>query len=259
MKKITYALASSAAVMALLVATPVLAHSDNRGPSLDGDGHFGIGVLTRLFDDNRDRRDGDREDNRGPGRAARVDDDRDREEREDKVTIAGTITAINGSQISVISVLRANGTAVTVDASDATLSGNGNVDVTLADLRVGDRLVVRGELDDGVIEADTIRDVSLAQRIFVSAIGAAGAGVVTSISGNTFTINPIGNGTLTSVTTNASTTFKVNGQATTSDALAVGSNVIVTGTSTSDTSISASIVHILNLSLDFLRHFFLFR
>lgn len=256
MKTTKYVLASSAVTIALLAAGPVLAHSDNRGPSQDGDDRFGIGVLNRLFDDNRDRRDGDREDNRGPGRAARVDDDRDREEREDKVTIAGTITAINGSQVSV---LRANGTAVTVDASDATLSGNGNVDVTLADLRVGDRLVVRGELDDGVIEADTIRDVSLAQRIFVSAIGAAGAGVVTSISGNTFTINPIGNGTLTSVTTNASTTFKVNGQATTSDALAVGSNVIVTGTSTSDTSISASIVHILNLSLDFLRHFFLFR
>ncbi len=256
-----YVLASSAVTLALLVATPALA-DDRGGFSLNGDGHFGIGTVVRALAQGdrdegigaqvrvlaRDRHDADKKDN-----------GKDRDEHRSatstvntSVVITGTITVINGSQLTVNG---SNGTTYTVNAADANLGGAFGA-VALGDLRVGDTVVVRGTLDGTVMTAVSVRDISLAQRLFVSAIGAAGAGVVTSISGNTFTINPVGNGATTTVTTNASTTYKVNGQATTSSALAVGSNVIVAGTSTSDTSITASLVSIWNIGLGFLRHWF---
>ena len=254
MKTTKYVLASSAVTLALLVAAPVLADSDHRGSWQKGDSEFRAGVLTRLFhSDNRDNEHRNENADR---------DKRDREDRDERrsatstlnssVVIVGTISAINGSQLTVTGN---NGTTYTVDAANAALNGSLGA-VVLGDLRVGDTIVVRGKLNGTALTANTIRDISLAQRLFVSTIGATGAGVVTSISGNTFTINPIGNGATTTVTTNASTTYKVNGQATTSSALAVGSNVIIGGTSTSDTSITASLVSIWNIGLGFLRHLF---
>lgn len=256
-----YVLASSAVTLALLVATPALA-DDHGGFSLNGDGHFGIGTVVRALAQ------GDRDEGIGAqvrDLARNRHDDRDKKDKEDRdehrsatstvnasVSISGTITAINGSQLTVQGQ---NGTTYTVNAANATLGGAFGT-ATLADLRVGDSVVVRGQLDGTVLTANRVRDLSLAQRLFLSAIGAAGAGVVTSISGNTFTIDPIGTGATTTVTTNASTTYKLNGQATTSSALNVGSNVIVTGTSTSDTSITATLVSIWNTSIGFLRSLF---
>ena len=98
-----------------------------------------------------------------------------------------------------------------------------------------------------------IHDKSAASAAFLSAIGAAGAGVVTSVDGSTFTIKSLGTHSTTTVTTNASTTYKVNGVATTSSALKVGSRAFIFG-STDSTGISASLVSILNIGVGFFKH-----
>ncbi len=95
----------------------------------------------------------------------------------------------------------------------------------------------------------------ITKEAFLSAIGAAGAGVVTSVQGSAFTLAPFGTHATTTVETNASTTYKVNGVATTSSAVAVGSRAIVFGTTDSD-GITASFVSILNIGFGWLKHFF---
>ena len=252
MKKTIYALASSAAVVALLAATPALADSD-RGLRFGDDHDIGIGAVVRLL-----AKDGGHD---GIGATVRelAREQRDRDNRGENgrdehatstVAIRGTIAAISGSDITVSG---SNGTTYTVHAANATLSGNGGA-IVFGDLMVGDTVVVRGTLDGTVLTAVSIRDISLAQRSFLSLIGAAGAGVVTSVTGSTFTIDPIGAQSTTTVTTNASTTYLLNGQATTSNALNVGSKVFVSGTTTSATSITAAIVSIWNSGISFLRH-----
>lgn len=257
MKKNHYVLASGAVSLALLIATPALADSDN-GVRVKADGSFGLGPIVRFLAQG--------EHEKGIGKVVRDlahgerdkhdnDNDRDDNHATSTVMVTGSISAISGSDIVVNGN---NGTTYTVHAAGATLSGNGNV-VVLADLKVGDTVVIRGTLDGTVITALKIRDLSLAQRSFLNAVGAVGAGVVTSVSGSTFTIDPIGKQTTTTVTTNASTTYVQNGAATTSSALGVGSKVFIAGTTTSDTTIAASIVSIWNSGISFLRHLLFLR
>lgn len=86
----------------------------------------------------------------------------------------------------------------------------------------------------------------------------ATVGVVTAINGSSFTISPIGHKATTTVSTDSSTSFRADGQATTSGALQVGSHVALIGTTTSSTSISASVVSIFNKGFGFFKHFFHF-
>lgn len=94
------------------------------------------------------------------------------------------------------------------------------------------------------------------RQAFLSAIGAAGAGVVTSVDGSTFTLKSRGVSGMTTVSTNASTVYKVNGVATTSSALSVGSRAIVYGTTDSSGGITATLVSILNVGFSFFAHIF---
>lgn len=84
----------------------------------------------------------------------------------------------------------------------------------------------------------------------------ATVGIVTSINGSTFTIDPVGEKSTTTVSTNNATTFRVNGQATSSGALKLGSQVAIIGTSTASTSINASMVSIFSKGFGFFKHFF---
>lgn len=90
------------------------------------------------------------------------------------------------------------------------------------------------------------------------------AGVVTSVSGSTFVLDPIGKKkATTTVSTTGSTVFKVNGQATTSSALQVGSKVFLVGTttatSTAGDTFTASIVTIITRGFGHVKHWFWFR
>lgn len=74
------------------------------------------------------------------------------------------------------------------------------------------------------------------------------AGVITSIDGSAFTINPFGPAATTTVTTDSSTVFKArHGHATTSAALAAGTRVVVLGSTTGSAdseTFTASVVRI---------------
>jgi hypothetical protein len=70
--------------------------------------------------------------------------------------IMGTVTAVNGS---IITVLGKDNTSYTVDASTAKIRGNAGVSTsTLADLKVGDMIVVKGSITGASITAATIID-----------------------------------------------------------------------------------------------------
>ncbi|HVM59004.1 MAG TPA: hypothetical protein VMT80_01605 [Candidatus Paceibacterota bacterium] len=88
-------------------------------------------------------------------------------------------------------------------------------------------------------------------------------GIVTSITGSTFTIDPVGAKSTTTVSTNSSTVFRAHGAATTSSALAVGAKVLLfgttTATSTAGDSFSASFVKIFEHGLGHLRFWAWFR
>ncbi len=91
----------------------------------------------------------------------------------------------------------------------------------------------------------------------------AAVGIVTSVNGSVFTINPFGPKATTTVTTDGTTVFKAKGGATTSAALAVGSRVIVVGTTTATSStgdsITAYIVKIIGEGFGHMRFWFGFK
>lgn len=244
MKTTRYLMASGAVALALLVASPVFADMRMSANGLLGFGgddglHRGSGIGVRASGHAGDNK-GDKDDNRN-------------EHAKANVTIPGTVSAISGSTITLNG---ANGVTYTVNASSTVMVSDRDDTVALSDISVGDMLIVKGTPSGSVITAKKIRDVSFARRAFLSAIGAVGTGVVTAINGSTFTLKSRGESGTTTVSTNASTTYKLNGVATTSSALSVGSRVIVFGTTTSPTSITASLVSIINLGVGFFRHLF---
>lgn len=84
-----------------------------------------------------------------------------------KKGVAGTVTSINGS---VIVVTTKDGTKYTVDASKATImKSSGDKDanpslVTIADIQVGDTIMVRGTVADGDVTANKIFDGKFAHK-----------------------------------------------------------------------------------------------
>ncbi|MDB5238528.1 MAG: hypothetical protein JWM46_798 [Candidatus Kaiserbacteria bacterium] len=254
-------LASSAVSVAMLMAAPVFADTNGSAKVDVGDHGFGLSSIVQLFsgkghDDlkvkvenstsTKDRNDNDNE-NRDEHKSATSTN------AQIKTGVSGTVTAVNGSTIT----LRGSDNVLyTINAGSASFVGAGDFNVSLADIRVGDTLVVRGTVSGTTVTATKIADQAIRARVFLNAIGAAGAGVVTSVNGSSFTVTPIGRNATTTVTTNGSTSYLVNGTASTSAALTVGSRVLIVGTTTSDTSISASLVSIFSKGFGFVKHMF---
>lgn len=235
MKITRYLIGSSAVALSLLVASPVLAHSSiATNGSVNTDTGLHLGLVKHVSNDHDSEK-----------------DEKSEERKDGEVKIAGTVSAVTGSTITL---LGKNGTTYTVNAANAKISDRNDVGV-IGNVMVGDTLVVKGALSGSVITAEKIRDVSFVKRSALSAIGAAGAGVITSINGSVFTLSSFGKQGTTTVTTNASTTWKVNGAATSSTALSVGSRAIVFGTA-NGTGVNASLVSILNVGLGFFKHLF---
>lgn len=168
-----------------------------------------------------------------------------------KMNVSAVVTAINGS---VLTVNAKNGTTYTVNASNAVFSGENGTNASLAQVKVGDTLHIKGTVNGSTITAEKITDAAIMVRSRLAANGAAGAGVVTSVSGNTFTIKPFGTKATTTVATSASTVYRVNGELASSSDLTVGDKVVVAGSVNSDTSIVASIVGIFSKGFGFFKH-----
>jgi len=170
---------------------------------------------------------------------------KERNERKEKTSfLSGTVTAKSGTTITLTGT--STSTAYFINAADAKIKG-----ATLADIAVGDMLYVHGDVNGTSVIAKSIADITFLQMKAQEKFSHIAAGIVTSIQGAVFTIDPVGAKSTTTVTTSSSTVFKVKGKgnATSSSAFQIGSLVVLKGTttatSTSGDSFSASIVKIL--------------
>lgn len=247
MKKLHYYLATSTVAFALMAAAPLIAsaHSglDNSSKGVtnikaDTEAHVGIGInldanIQHILYGTPVPAHATSTPTNGP------------------IATTAVVTAVNGSTLTVHAK---GGTTYTVDAANAKLSLNDDNTLSLNEIQIGDTVHVKGTLDGSIITASAVADEAVEVRSVLSANGAAGAGVVTSINGSTFTIKPFGTKATTTVETNASTVYRVNGDLASSSALTVGSKVVLAGTNNTDASIGATIVGIFTAGFGFFKH-----
>ncbi len=181
----------------------------------------------------------------------------------ERPTALGTVTAVNGSIITINSHQGLASTSpvivLTVDATHATVVKN-NATTTLSSVIVGDTIVVKGTLSGTTITATTIHDGAMrgpmaggkngrgdengrGDMMSSSTMMGLGngqpvvAGIVSAINGSSLTITTKSNVTYTIDATNAKV---VQGQKTvTVSSVAVGDTVLVQGT-INGTSVTAS-------------------
>ncbi len=248
----------AAVIFSLLAVSPAFAKDDGNRDS--GTFNLRSELKARLFGD--------------PAKHDSFDDnDDDRHSSSSTTTVngsnetTGTVTAVSGSSITIAAK---NGATYTVNAANATFRGHENVTLSLADIAVGDMIKVQGTVSGNTIvairvtEKDDNRDNDHRKddknKHDTASLNRVTAGIVTSVNGSSFVIDPFGKKATTSVATNASTTFSIGGnKATTSSAtLASGSHVVIFGSySTSTNTITASNVMILAKGWGWLKHFFL--
>ncbi|MBU6323748.1 MAG: hypothetical protein KGI41_03840 [Patescibacteria group bacterium] len=161
--------------------------------------------------------------------------------------VAGTVTAVNGSTITLTS---RDGGTYTIDASNASFTKDAGTAITLADIKVGDTLLVGGNVVTATLTASKIHDGALpvpsADRGMPFQKRAT-FGTVASVSGSSFTLTrrgPGGAATVT-VTTDANTTYKKNGQADTFADVTLGARVVVMGTRDASGNVAATSVNIM--------------
>lgn len=271
MKRINYVLISSTVALALMATAPLLAsaNNDSENASAQANAHvgFSIGSLFHFGGDTKNNDEqGVQDENDNATTTTTTQKENDNNDKGDHATSTDNGSAENDSKTTVGVVSAVSSSTITLNAkggviysittAGATISGPHGTSIALANIQVGDTLMVKGVKTGTTISAQKIFDGALEIRNFVAANGAVGAGIVTSINGSTFTIKPLGTQATTTVTTNGSTTFQLNGQPASSTALAVGSKVLLTGTTTSQTSIGASIVNIFSAGFGFFKHLF---
>ena len=157
--------------------------------------------------------------------------------------VFGTVTSVNGTTLTVTSKgfeKTATATTYTVDTTNATVTKN-NAASTVADIAVGDTIMIQGTVSGTSVTATTIRDGVAQPQTAIQGNGQpVTAGSVTSISGNIITITNASNVTYTVDATNAKFSIKGVTSPTISN-IAVGDNLTVQGT-VSGTSVTASSV-----------------
>ncbi len=245
MNTITSKIVASGVIAAtLLTAAPAFADSGN------GNNGLHLGVFAKILkEDRQDRREDRREDRK---------DDRHEKKHASSTSatttksfvVEGTLTAINGTTLTVQGP---RGAVYTVNGSGAAFVGHENVAIGLNAFKVNDKVAVTGTLSGSTIIATKVKDKSDTTGKVSQAFK---AGIVTGISGNTVTIGNFGSTGTTTFVTNSSTKYKVNGTAASSSALSLGSHVLVLGTtSAGSASVNASVIVILTEGLNWVRHF----
>jgi len=119
--------------------------------------------------------------------------------------IAGTVTSISGTTLTVDVIDResTSTTSYTVDASSTKMMDG----LSVANIQVGDKIVVKGSINGTQIAADCIRDMSFLGRDLVR-------GVVSAVSSSTITI------TTPATKTASSTTYTVDATSSTLEMIA---------------------------------------
>lgn len=162
--------------------------------------------------------------------------------------VFGTVATINGNILTIT----ANGwskdktttisTTYTVDATNAKVTKNGTAS-TVADIAIGDTVMIQGTVNGTSVTATTIRDGMMQkpdkeQNPVIQGNGQPViAGTISAINGNTLTVGNPSKVTYTVDTTNA--TVNKNNATSTLASVAVGDNVVIQG-AVNGTNVTAS-------------------
>jgi hypothetical protein len=140
-----------------------------------------------------------------------------------------TITAISGNDISLAT---GDGWTRTITVDSGTTYAKGGATIALADLKVGDQVGFKQTKEtDGSYTIDKV-------AVILPHLG----GLVTAISGSTITVAGR-DGTTGTITVTGTTTYQVAGAAASLADVKVGMVLMAEGTSNSDGSLTASVVH----------------
>ncbi len=164
--------------------------------------------------------------------SAHSDDSNKSEKREEKrehksqsyehKAFTGTVTALSTTGFTLTS---ANGTVYTVTTANAQMKHPFDGSIVLADIKVNDKVVVKGTLTGTTIAAKTVLDMPANTHI------AKAKGLVTAVTGNTVTLQTNHDGVISNVTvkTDTNTQYTKDGQTGTSADVKVGSRINVKG------------------------------
>jgi hypothetical protein len=141
------------------------------------------------------------------------------------------VTAVNGNTITATGP---GGQQVTVDVSGSTTYSRAGQSASLADVKVGETIAVKGQID---------RTTRTIQATSVTIVLPATTGVVTAVNGNTLTITDL-NAIQRTITLDGSTVYKRGGQTAAQGDVAVGSLITAQGTLNGDGSLTAALVTI---------------
>ncbi len=156
--------------------------------------------------------------------------------------IGGTVSAVNGTSLTVTSKVGPNGgaaTTYTVDASSATVTKSGAAS-SVSNIAVGDTVMVQGTVSGTSVAAKTIRD-GVSQPVIQGNGQPVVAGSVTAISGSTITITNKSNVTYTVDTTNAKIVVGGVTDLTISN-IAVGDNLTIQGAVNGNSVTASSVI-----------------
>lgn len=220
-------LIASAALGALLIASP--AYADDRGEHRSGIEFKSFG---KILEHEREHK--------GEWR------DKASHKATSTVAIHGTVSAVNGS---IMTVTGKNAAVYTVQTAQAEFD-NGS----LSDIAVGDTVKVKGTVSGTMIIAQKISEREKKDHDRSEKFDSLRAGIVTAISPTGFTIARLGTGA-TTITTNASTTVKALGLDATST-IQVGSRVLALGVPAGNGSLAAQLVLIFSEGFGWAKHWF---
>jgi len=141
--------------------------------------------------------------------------------------VAGRITAIDEKTITVQTM---DGRTVTVNLSDKTEFRKDRQSAKLADFKIGDMIMVRGQSSgDNAVEAEAVLGRTGGSQEFRDAMGKRFiAGVIKSIDGTRLTIDRV-DGVTQTITPDENTSFKKEGESVTLADLHAGDHVIARG------------------------------
>ncbi|HTY39965.1 MAG TPA: DUF5666 domain-containing protein [Candidatus Paceibacterota bacterium] len=168
--------------------------------------------------------------------------------------VFGSVTAINGTTLTINSPAGPSGgtaTTYTVDASNATVEKGGSAS-TLSAIAVGDNVMVQGTVSGTNVTATTIRDGvgAMGRGMGGPGRGQGIFGTVASVNGNTLTVNGQSGWQGSTSTPSTQTTYTIdatnakvmkNGTSSTVADIAVGDTVMVQG-AVSGTNVTATLI-----------------